>query len=40
MEMVIMDPEDLDCLEMGVIGWILLVLATGAIEMEAFDLLR
>ena len=35
-----MDPEDLDCFEMGVVGWILLVLATVAAEMEIVDLLR
>ena len=38
--MVIVDPEDLDFAEMGAIGWILLVLATVAAEMEIFDLLR
>ena len=40
MEMVIVDPEDLDFAEMGAIGWILLVLATIAAEMEIVDLLR
>ena len=34
--MVIVDPEDLDFVEMGAIGWILLVLA---MEMEIADLL-
>ena len=40
MEMVIVDLEDLDFAEMGAIGWILLVLATVAAEMETVDLLR
>ena len=40
MEMVIVDLEDLDCAEMGVIGWILSVLATIVAEVEAADLLR
>ena len=40
MEIVIVDPEDLDFAKMGAIGWILLVLATVAAEMEIFDLLR
>ena len=35
-----MDLEDLDFAETGAIGWILLVLATIAAEMEAADLLR
>ena len=39
MEMVIVDPEDLDFAETGAIGWILSVLATIAVEMEATDLL-
>ena len=34
--MVIVDPEDLDFVEMGAIGWILPVLA---MEMEIADLL-
>ena len=38
-EMVIVDPEDLDFAEMGAIGWILSVLATVAAEMETIDLL-
>ena len=40
MEMVIVDLEDLDFAEMGAIGWILLVLAIVAAEMETVDLLR
>ena len=40
MKIVIVDPEDLDFAKMGAIGWILLVLATVAAEMEIFDLLR
>ena len=40
MEMVIVDLEDLDFAEMGAIGWILLVLATVAVEMEIVDLLH
>ena len=40
MEMVIVDPEDLDIVEMGSISWILLVLATIAAEMEIADLLQ
>ena len=40
MEMVIVDPEDLDFVEMGAIGWILSVLATLAIEMETTNLLQ
>ena len=39
MEMVIVDPEDLDFAEMGAIGWILSVLATVTAEMETADLL-
>ena len=38
--MVIVDLEDLDFAEMGAIGWILLVLAIVAAEMETVDLLR
>ena len=40
MEMVIVDPKDLDFAKTGAIGWILSVLATIAIEMEATDLLH
>ena len=40
MEIVIVDPEDLDFAKMGAIGWILSVLATVAAEMEIVDLLR
>ena len=40
MEMVIVDPEDLDFAEMRAIGWILSVLATVATEMETADLLH
>ena len=40
MEMVIVNPEDLDFAEMGAIGWILSVLATIAAEMEIVNLLR
>ena len=39
-EMVIVDLEDLDFAETEAIGWILLVLATVAVEMETADLLR
>jgi len=38
-EIVIMDPEDLDFAKTEAIGWILLVLATIAVEMETADLL-
>ena len=38
MEMVIFDPEDLDFVEMGAIGWILSVLEM-EMEMEITDLL-
>ena len=38
-EMVIMDPEDLDFAETRAIGWILSVLATVAAEVETADLL-
>ena len=34
-----MDLEDLDFVETGAIGWILSVLATVVVEMEATDLL-
>ena len=40
MEMVIVDSEDLDFAQMLAIGWIPLVLATVAIEMEMTDLLQ
>ena len=40
MEMVIVDLKDLDCAEMGAIGWILLVLTTVVVETEVADLLR
>ena len=39
-EMVIVDPEDLDFAETRAIGKILLVLAKITIEMEATDLLH
>ena len=39
-EMMIVDSEDLDFTETGVISWILLVLTTVAAEMETTDLLR
>ena len=34
------DPEDLDCAEIGAIGWTLSVLATVAGEIEISNLLR
>ena len=34
-----MDPEDLDFVEMGAIGWILSMLATVEAEIEATNLL-
>ena len=37
--MVIMDLEDLDCAEMGAIGWTLSVLATVVAKMKTTDLL-
>ena len=40
MEMVIVDPKNLDFAETRAIGWILSVLATVAAEMETVDLLR
>lgn len=40
MEMVIVDPEDLDCAETGAIGWTFSVLVIVAVEMEKADLLR
>ena len=39
-DMVKMRYEDLDCVEMGAIGWTLSVLATVAAEIETADLLR
>ena len=39
MKIVIVDPEDLDFVEIGVIGWILSVLATVVAEMETTNLL-
>ena len=39
MEMVIVDPEDLDFAKTGAIGWILSMLATVATEMKTTDLL-
>ena len=39
LEMVKVDPEDRDCVEMGAMGWTLLVLATVVAEMETVDLL-
>ena len=39
MEMVIVDPEDLDFVEMGAIGWMLSVLAMLVMEMKTADLL-
>ena len=35
-----MDPEDLDFVEMGAIGWILSVLTTVAAKMEIANLLH
>ena len=40
MEIVIVDPEDLEFAEMGAISWILSVLATVTGEMETADLLH
>ena len=40
MEMVIVDPKDLDFAKTGAIGWILSVLATVVVEIETADLLR
>ena len=39
-EMVKVRPEDLDCAQMGAIGWTLLVLATVVAEIETAILLR
>ena len=40
MDMVKVRFEDLDCAEMGAIGWTLSVLATVAAKIETADLLR
>ena len=39
-EMVKVQPEDLDCAETGAIGWTLSVLATVAVETKIVVLLR
>ena len=39
-DMVKVRPEDLDCVEMGAIGWTLSVLATVAAEIDTADLLQ
>ena len=39
-DMVKVHFEDLDCAEMGAIGWTLSVLATVIVEIETTDLLR
>ena len=39
-DMVKVRSEDLDCAEMGAIGWTLSVLAIVAAEIETADLLR
>ena len=39
-DMVKVRPEDLDCAEMGAIGWTLSVLATIVAEIETANLLR
>ena len=39
-DMVKMHSEDLDCAEIGAIGWTLSVLATVVAEIEIADLLR
>ena len=39
-DMVKVRPEDLDCAEMGAIGWTLSVLATIVAQIETADLLR
>ena len=39
-DMVKVRPEDLDCAEMGAIGWTLSALAIVVIEIEITDLLR
>ena len=38
--MVIVDPKDLDFVEMGAIGWILSVLAIVTAKIETINLLR
>ena len=38
--MVIVDLEDLNCAEIGAIGWILSMLAIVAAEMETTDFLQ
>ena len=38
-DMVKVRPEDLDCVEMGAIGWTLLVLATVAADTDTAGLL-
>ena len=40
MEIVIVNPKDLDFTEMEAIGWILSVLATIAVEIEIANLLQ
>ena len=40
MEMVIVDPNDLDFLQMEVIGWILLVLVIVVVEIKTTDVLQ
>ena len=40
MDMVKVHYEDLDCAEIGAIGWTLSVLATVTAEIETTDLLR
>ena len=39
-DMMKVRPEDLDCAEIGAIGWTLSMLATVAAEIEIADLLR
>ena len=39
MEMVIVDPEDLDCAKIGPIGWVLSILAIVVAKMEVAILL-
>ena len=40
MDMVKVRPEDLDCAEIGAIGWTLSALATVVTKIEIADLLR
>ena len=40
LEMEKVDPENLDCVETGAIGWTLSVLAIVVAEIETADLLR